>query len=105
MMTLLLALAAKSAAAAADAGKLNPHAVDLFERDPVLNAWAVQAYDRNRDGWLTSYEAQPAVTAFKEMADADRDGRVTVSEFRAARAWVEARYGAAMEKADLVAAR
>jgi hypothetical protein len=74
---------------------LNPRAIDLFERDPVLNAWALRTFDRNGDGWLTLYEAQPAVGAFKEMADTDRDGRVTVQEFKDAKAYVAARVGSA----------
>ena len=104
MMMLFAAVALQATPAPAPAS-LNPHAAELFERDPVLNAWAVSTFDRNKDGWLTTYEAQPAVTTFKEMADTDRDGRVTVSEFRDARAWVEARYGASTEGGGMAAAR
>jgi hypothetical protein len=64
---------------------VNPHAADLFERDPELRAWAVRLFDANRDGWLTLYEAQPAVARLKEIADADGDGRVSVREFAEAR--------------------
>lgn len=93
MVTFLLVLAAAPAVVAGPPASINPHAAELFDRDPVLNAWAVQTFDRNRDGWLTSYEAQPAVATFKEMADADRNGRVTVREFEDARALVQARFG------------
>ena len=71
---------------------LNPHASELFDRDPELRAWAIKLYDHNQDGWLTLYEAQPAVVAFKEIADADRDGRVTTYEFARAKAFVAARW-------------
>ncbi|WP_205481270.1 hypothetical protein [Sphingomonas arenae] len=100
MLFLLFAAAAAQAPPAAEPTSLNPHAVELFERDAVLNAWAVRTFDRNRDGWLTSYEAQPAVKTFKEMADTDRDGRVTVREFEDARSWVEARFGATAQSAS-----
>ena len=105
MVTLLLALAAAPAISAGTPAGLNPHAAELFDRDPVLNAWAVQAFDRNRDGWLTSYEAQPAVATFKEMADTDRNGRVTVQEFEAARAFVQARFGVGTEQGSVAFAR
>ena len=95
MLIVLLALAAANPAQPAAPANLNPRAFDLFERDPVLNAWAIRTFDLNRDGWLTLYEAEPAVSAFREMADTDGDGRVTVGEFEAARAFVEARYGSA----------
>lgn len=92
----IMALAAAvqvPAAPAPDPAGLNPYAVELFQRDPRLKSWALRVHDRNRDGWLTLYEAQVAVNAFKELADADRDGRVTVGEFREAKAFVVARYG------------
>ena len=53
---------------------------------------AVQIYDNNKDGWLTLYEAQPAVAAFRDIADANHDGRVTVREFEAGLAFISARY-------------
>jgi len=70
---------------------LNPAAVDLFERDPELKAWAISRFDLNGDGWLTSFEAQPALQFFKEVADANRDGRVTVHEYGQAKAIITAR--------------
>jgi hypothetical protein len=87
MIGLLIGLAAQASLAA-----FNPHANELFDRDPQLKAWAVSLYDANRDGWLTLYEAQPALAKFKEIADADRDGRVTTHEFRRAKEFVAARW-------------
>lgn len=84
---LFLALQSVSASA-----PLNLHANDLFDRDSELRAWAVRFYDSNRDGWLTLYEAQPAIRAFKEIADADRDGRVTTYEYARAREFIAARW-------------
>jgi hypothetical protein len=78
MITPLLLLLAQATA-------LNPQAAALFERDPVLRAWAVSRFDHNRDGWLTLYEVQAAVAALKGIADADHDGRVTQAEFVRAR--------------------
>lgn len=74
---------------------INPAAVELFERDAVLNGWAMSSHDRNRDGWLTTYEAQGAAAAFKQLADADRDGRVTVREYDEAKRFIVARTGQA----------
>jgi hypothetical protein len=87
MSGFIIGLAAQAAAAS-----FNPHAIELFERDPVLKAWALKLYDANRDGWLTLYEAQPAIAAFREIADADRDGRVTTHEYRRAKEFVVARW-------------
>lgn len=93
MIGLLIGLMAQAALASAPA-TLNPHAVELFERDTALKAWAIKLYDENRDGWLTLYEAQPALAAFKDIADADRDGRVTTYEFNRAKEFVAARWAA-----------
>lgn len=70
---------------------LNPQAQALFERDPMIKQWAVRTYDRNHDGWLTYYEAQAALVGFKELADGDRDGRVTTYEFDRAKDFIAAR--------------
>jgi hypothetical protein len=91
MIGLFIGLAAEAALATAPL-PLNPHASALFDRDPTLKAWAIKRYDRNQDGWLTLYEAQPAIAAFKEIADADRDGRVTTYEFARAKEFVAARW-------------
>ena len=90
MIGLVIGLMAQ--ASLASAGNVNPHANELFDRDPELKAWALRLYDANRDGWLTLYEAQPAVTMFKDIADADRDGRVTTYEYSRAKEFVAARW-------------
>jgi len=90
MIGLFIGLAAQAMLASAPA--LNPHASELFERDPQLKAWALQLYDRNQDGWLTLYEAQPAFNEFKDIADSNRDGRVTRYEYARAKEFVAARW-------------
>ena len=70
----------------------NPNANELFDRDAVLKAWAISQFDSNRDGWLTLYEAQPAIAAFRQIADGDSDGRITVVEFRRAKEFIAARW-------------
>jgi hypothetical protein len=70
----------------------NPNANELFDRDTVLKAWAISQFDGNRDGWLTLYEAQPAIAAFRQIADGDSDGRITVVEFRRAKEFIAARW-------------
>jgi hypothetical protein len=87
MTGLVIGLAAQAAAAS-----FNPNANLLFDRDSELRAWAVRLYDKNRDGWLTLYEAQPALRAFKEIADGDRDGRVTIHEYRRAKQFIAGRW-------------
>ena len=95
MVGMILGLAAQAAMAAANSAyasaPVNPNANALFDRDPAIKAWAVRLYDRNRDGWLTLYEAQPALTAFKDLADGNRDGRITTYEYDRAREFIEAR--------------
>ena len=59
LAVLLLAAADPGVAAAS----FNPRANELFDRDPVLNAWAVRSFDRNHDGWLTLFEAQPGISS------------------------------------------
>jgi hypothetical protein len=44
------------------------------------------------DGWLTLDEAQPAFAAFRDIADADRDGRVTTYEYARAKEFIAARW-------------
>ena len=70
---------------------VNPNANALFDRDVVLKQWAVRTYDSNRDGWLTLYEAQGALAAFKDLADGDRDGRVTTYEYDRAKEFIASR--------------
>lgn len=69
-----------------------PAALQIFERDWVLMNWALKFYDADRDILLEPSEAQAAADAFRRMADTDGDGRVTPEEYRAARAFILARY-------------
>ncbi len=69
-----------------------PAAQVLFDRDWVLMNWALKYYDSDRDILLDPAEAQAAATEFRKIADADRDGRVTPQEYRAAREFILARY-------------
>jgi hypothetical protein len=62
-----------------------PAAMNLFERDWVLMNWALKLYDFNRDILLQPDEAAAAADEFHKLADADKDGRVTPEEYRAAR--------------------
>ena len=86
LMTMLLAAAATVP---------NPRATEFFDAQPVLMEWALQTHDANHDGWLTVYEASAAAEAFKALADGDRDGRVTVRELDAARAFLASRHNLA----------
>src|SRR4051812_12587327 len=69
-----------------------PAAMQIFERDWVLMNWALKFYDSNRDILLQPEEAQAAAAEFRQIADANGDGRVTQDEFRAAREFILARY-------------
>ena len=89
MLPLIMALAGQAALAAST--PVNPNANALFDRDMALKQWAVRTHDTNRDGWLTLYEAQDALAAFKDLADGDRDGRVTTYEYDRAKEFIAAR--------------
>jgi len=69
-----------------------PAAQTLFERDWVLMNWALKFHDQDRDILLEPSEAQAAAAEFRRMADTNGDGRVTQDEYRAARAFILARY-------------
>jgi hypothetical protein len=71
---------------------VSPEARDLLERDWVLTNWALKFYDRDHDILLSGSEAQEAAAEFRKIADANGDGRVTQDEYRAARAFILARY-------------
>ena len=84
-----LTTAAPALAQATEASlKRPPAAMQLFERDWVLMNWALKFYDANRDVLLEPDEAQAAADAFRNLADADHDGRVTPQEYAAARAQI-----------------
>ena len=72
--------------------RATPEARALFERDWVLMNWALKYFDRDHDLLLSQAEAAAAAAEFRRMADANRDGRVTPQEYRAARALILARY-------------
>ena len=67
-------------------------AQQLFERDWVLMNWALKFYDRNGDILIEPDEAAAAAAEFRRIADTNNDGRVTPDEYRAARAFILARY-------------
>jgi hypothetical protein len=69
-----------------------PETRGIFERDWVLMNWALKFHDSNRDILLEPAEAQLAAAEFRKMADTNGDGRVTQDEYRAARAFILARY-------------
>ena len=71
---------------------INPRAAEFIDREPVVKQWALAKYDTNHDGWLTMFEAQDAVAAFKAIADVDHDGRVSVREYADALTYVKVRY-------------
>lgn len=90
-IVLVQALAAAPGATATRASA-NPRAIEAFDRDWVLMDWALRFHDRDRDAQLSISEAQSAADAFKSMADANGDGRVTPTEYRSAREFIVARY-------------
>ena len=69
-----------------------PAALQIFERDWVLMNWALKYFDVNGDIMLEPAEAKAAAERFRSIADANRDGRVTPEEYRAARAHILAQY-------------
>jgi hypothetical protein len=85
-------LAAAAGSAEPPTAPVSNAAITIFERDWVLMNWALKFYDRDRDILLSPGEAQAAAGAFREMADANADGRVTQDEYRAAREFILARY-------------
>jgi hypothetical protein len=53
--------------------------------------WALKSFDTDRDILLSPAEAA-AARAFRRIADGNGDGRITPEEYRAARAFILARY-------------
>ena len=93
LLPLLAAIVVPAAAQPTPASaRIDPGAAELFERDWVLMNWALKFHDRDRDILLEQWEAQAAAHEFRKIADADEDGRVTPSEYRAAREFILARY-------------
>ena len=71
---------------------VQPAAKQLFERDWVLMNWALKFHDADGDILIEPAEAEAAAEAFRKLADADNDGRITPHEYRQARAFILARY-------------
>ncbi len=90
---LLMAAASPANAQPTPASLPTPSAAQqIFERDWVLMNWALKFYDKDRDILIEPQEAQAAADAFRKLADANNDGRVTPQEYRAAREFILARY-------------
>ena len=89
---LAVAPSAASAQPTPASAPVTPQARAIFERDWVLMNWALKFHDRDRDILLSASEAEEAARAFRKLADADGDGRVTTQEYRAAREFILARY-------------
>ena len=92
MMGLLFLATAAAAQAPSPRAEMVPAAMTLFERDWVLMNWALKFFDSDHDILLQPAEAQAAAEAFRRLADTNGDGRVTPEEYRAARAFILARY-------------
>lgn len=98
MIPMLAAIAAAAGMTGANADGAGPQlgatpaAEQLFERDWALMNWGLKFYDSNGDIMLQPNEAAAAAEAFRKLADADGDGRVTPEEYRAARAFILSRY-------------
>lgn len=88
----ILLMSGVQADAAADYRLVNPRAIELFERDAKLMQWGLSFFDTDRDGRLSIREADSAAMQFKLIADGDRDGRVTPTEYRSARDFIVARW-------------
>lgn len=71
---------------------VNPKAIELFDRDQLLQDWAIRFFDSDGDGRLSVFEADKAAQEFKRVADGDVDGRVTPAEYRSARDFIRARW-------------
>jgi hypothetical protein len=92
VLTLTAATAAGAQQATPASSRVAPQALSLFERDWVLMNWALKSFDTDRDILLSPAEAAAAARAFRQIADGNGDGRITPEEYRAARAFILARY-------------
>ena len=72
--------------------RVTPAARALFEQDWVLMNWALKYFDADHDAMISDAEAAVAAEQFRKIADTNGDGRVTPEEYRAARAFILARY-------------
>ena len=91
LLALMSAPAAAQPSPTAASAPVSAAARGIFERDWVLMNWALKHFDANRDILLSPGEAQAAALEFRRIADGDGDGRVTPTEYRAARAFILAR--------------
>ena len=91
-LTLMIAPPAEEAKAQPASVAINPRALEPFERDWVLMDWALRFHDPDGDVRLSLEEAGKAADAFKRMADADGDGRVSTYEYDRTREFLLARY-------------
>jgi hypothetical protein len=92
LLQFLIASSAPAVAQTPASAPANPRAMELFNSDWVLMDWGLRFHDSDRNAELSAAEAEAGARAFKDMADADRDGRVTPQEFAAARQFLMARY-------------
>lgn len=88
----LFAAAAAAEAQTPASGAANPRAIELFQSHWVIMDWGLRFHDRDRNAELSEQEAAAGAAAFKRIADADRDGRVTTYEYERAREFLMARY-------------
>lgn len=64
----------------------------LFRSDRILMNWALRFFDANGDSELSPAEAAAAAANFRKLADVDRNGRITPTEYRLARRYILKRY-------------
>jgi hypothetical protein len=87
-----LLAAAQAAAQQGQTMRPTPAALQIFEHDWVLMNWALKYFDANGDIMLQPDEAEAAADQFRRIADANRDGRITPEEYRAARTEIHSHY-------------
>jgi hypothetical protein len=93
LLALIVAAAPAVAQQATPASvRVTPEARALFESDWVLMNWALKFFDSDHDVMISDSEAAAAAQQFRRIADTNGDGRITPDEYRAARAFILARY-------------